>query len=232
MIDLSMHPKLEKFRKFNKDELSRLDIQHYAPGKFLIQEDRPKDMSLFLLLKGICIADKLKPGEDHYFSTYRVLPGEFIGLYEIISPDQIKRSISICAKTLVTTLCIEGTEYLRWQTAHPDLYNWVISEVLANRYRAYILQVNAVRLNTYNAGAYYLHNLYIEYRDACYSPAYSGSVKIWDTRSEIGNALALDVRSVDRIINKFHHLDMLSVMKGKVHIDKKQDHKLSDFLDS
>lgn len=231
MIDFSLHPKLENFRQLNEAEQSLIDVRSYAPREFLIQEDRPKDMSLFFLLKGVCVADKLKPGQDVYFSTYHVLPGEFIGLFEIISPKQVKRSISIRAKTAVTALRINGVEYMRWQSAHPELYNWVIAEVLSNRYRAHTLQVNAFKLNTYSAGAYYFHNLYTEYRDACYSPDYEGEVKIWDTRTEIGAALALNVRSVDRIINRFLELGMMEIRRGKIYITKKQASQLEASID-
>ncbi len=231
MIDFSLHPKLENFRQLSEDELRRFEIRQYAPKDFLIQEDRPRDMSLFLLLKGVCVADKLKLSNDYYFSTYRVLPGEFIGLYEIISPRQMNRSISIRAKTVATALCIPGMEFMRWQTEHPELYNWVIAEVLANRYRAHTFQANTFKLTTYSAGAYYLHSLYMEYRSACYPKSYTGAVRIWDTRSEIGNALALNVRSVDRIINKFLEMGMVDIKKGKIYIDEEQAEILKNYID-
>ncbi len=230
MIDLSLHPKLENFRQLSAYDLSLLELRHYAPGKFLIQEDRLKDMTLFLLLKGVCVADKLKPGEEYYFSTYRVLPGEFIGLYEIISSHQTKRSISIRAKTAVTSLCIKGSEFMSWQTEYPQLYNWVIAEVLSSRYRAHTVQVNAFKLSTYSAGAYYLYNLYTEYRNACFSQEYNGPIRIWDTRSEIGNALAINVRSVDRIIKRFAELGMIDILKGKIYIDAKQSEMLKEYV--
>lgn len=232
MIEYSLHPMLEPLRCLPLSEQEQIFARSYPAGTFLIQEFQVTEQMLFLLLSGVCVADKLSPWEENYFSTYRVLPGEFIGLYEIISPKPIKRSISIRAKTPVAALCINGSQLLRWQIQYPTLYNWIITEVLASRYKKHIFLTNTIRLNTAVGGAYYLQKLYMEYRDACYPPGFSGLVKIWDTHEEIGNALACDVRSVDRLVREFLRLGLIECEKKKIYIDARQNELLLEYIKS
>ncbi len=232
MIDFSKHSKLEAFRGLPQCELDLMSIHSYQAGAFLIQETQITEHMLFLLLSGVCIADRLTPWEENFFSTYRVLPGEFIGLYEVIAPRLIKRSVSVRAKTPVSALSITGTQLMRWQTQYPSIYNWIITEVLSSQYRKHTILINTIRLNTSVGGAYYLSKLYLEYRDACYPPEFHGSVKIWETHAEISNALACDIRSVDRIVHEFSRMGLIDCVKKKIHIDSKQNNLLIEYIRS
>ena len=230
MQSLPDYPYLSIFRDLDPESLKHLSIRHYKPKSAIVSAYTLSDINLFLLLEGLCVVNSLGLTSDLWCSTpYYVIPGEFFGLIEIISPTPMKRQATIIAKTPVTLLSIDGKELLRWQTARPRLYNAIISQIIQKHY------LNRDKLTHFSAsssdaaGAQYLSYLYRIYRKACHDPDYTGPVRIWETHQEIGNAIVKNVRSVDRMISSFKKDGLVCVSRGKLYIDADQAKRLSAY---
>lgn len=228
--DQSKYPLLTLFDCLNDNSLENLSIKNYQPKEVLIRKGSCEQMCLYLLLEGICVNKQTVTDNDYSFSSRKFIPGEFIGLIELITPSPTKRYVSVIAKTPVTALEIKGHEFRQWQSAYPALYNTVISQVLRQQFFIRDIQFHCASINSLTAGAYYLSHLYDSYLTACYPSGYTGPVKIWDTRQEIGSAIARDTRSVDRIISEFLHLGFVSVHKAKLHINAGQAKLLKEYM--
>lgn len=233
MNPLSLYPEIvELFRGFTAEELGRMSLVELVPGSILITENTFGDSSLFLILNGVCIGEKLNHKDDNFFAAYKVQRHEFIGLQELISPVPVKREITIRAKTAVTALKINASDFTSWQFCHPTIYNTIIYRVLTLQFQIRDLLINCVLKDSFVAGVYYLCYLYRVYLRSCYPDGYMGAVKLWDTRQEISLSLARDVRSVERVISSLRASDYLSTCKGKIHIDSKQYSRLLNLLEN
>ena len=210
------------FCGMNRDELIKLPVRHYAPKEALILEGTSSKKELYFLLHGVCAGEeKRKTGcNENLYIKYP--KGYFLGLMEIISPKTDQRLITICAQTDVYALIIDGKTLLRWQCQYPDVYNSIISHVLAFHFRIQQLLCNCTFQTPYAACIFYLCHLYETYLNSCYEKDYSKKVKIPDSREEIRHYLAKDIRTINRILNQLKSQNLISVIKGKIHIDKQQ----------
>lgn len=213
---------LSVFHGIIREELIQLPVRHYAPKDALITEGTSSKKELYFLLHGVCAGEeKRKTGRNE--NLYIKYPkGYFLGLLEIISPKTDQRLITICAQTDVYALIIDGKTLLRWQCQYPAIYNTIIAHVLTFHFQMQRLFLSCTFHAPYPACIYYLCTLYEIYRDSCYGKDYSQKVKILDSREEIRHYLAKDVRTINRILNQLKSQELISVMKGKIHIDQNQ----------
>ena len=115
MRSLPDSPYVSILKDLDQESLKHLSIRHYKPKGTIVSVYSLSDMNLFLLLDGLCVVTSVGLSSDLWCSTpYYVMPGEFFGLIELISPTPMKRQAAITAKTPVTLLSIDGREFLRW----------------------------------------------------------------------------------------------------------------------
>jgi len=228
VLDLKKYPSLTWLTPMPPEELRPLEIVHFKPREHLMREGEIGRMHLYFILEGVCVNDIEYPQDGRLFVARKVVPGEFIGIQEIIASSPERRVTSVAAKTPVAALQIPGTEFLRWQVSRPELYNFIIHSVLSLHFDVRTLNVNCAAKDTLKSGAYYLHYLYGVYAKGCHQPGYEGPVRIWDTRQEIGVALSRDVRSVDRLISTLRSRGGISVSAGKITITRAQAQQLYD----
>lgn len=217
-LNLNKYPALHWLIPTPPEELRLLEIVHFKPREYLMREGEIGRMHLYFILEGVCVNDIEYPLDGRLFVARKVVPGEFIGLQEIIAASPERRFTSVIAKTPVTALQIPGSEFLRWQQARPALYNFIIHSVLTLHFDVRTLNMICAAKDTLKSGAYYLHYLYGVYAKGWNRPGYEGPVRIWDTRQEIGVALSRDVRSVDRLISALRDRGCISVAGGKITI--------------
>lgn len=228
-LDQSKYPALCIFDVLESEAIARLKLLRLKAKETLPQGGVGEHRNLYLILEGVCVNDILYQSTESLFVSYKLLPGEFVGLYEILSGTIPEQMPSASAKTPATVLEIPGGEMLRWQAEYPKLYNHVICEVLASHFERRHLNVNCAIKNSLMSGAYYLSYLYRAYAKGCHPTGYVGPVKIWDTRHEIGVALSCSTRSVDRIIRTFLELGFLRVVNGKITITSIQAAALDEY---
>jgi CRP-like cAMP-binding protein len=228
VLDLSRYPSLKWLAPLPPEGLQPLEIVRFKPREYLMREGEVGRMHLYFILEGVCVNDKEYPQDGRLFVARKVVPGEFIGLQEIIAASPERRVTSVVAKTPVTALQIPGAEFLRWQLARPELYNFIIHSVLSLHFDVRTLNMICAAKDTLKSGAYYLHYLYGVYAKGCHRPGYEGPVRIWDTRQEISVALSRDVRSVDRLISALRGRGCISVEAGKITVTQAQARQLYD----
>ena len=213
---------LTVFQGIGREELNKLPVKHYAPKEALITEGTSSKKELYFLLHGVCAGEeKRKAGhEENVYIKYS--KGYFLGLLEIISPKTDRRLITIYAQTDVYALIIDGKTLLRWQCQYPASYNAIIAHILSFQFQVQRILCYCTFHSPYSACIYYLCNLYETYRDSCYGKDYTQRVKILDSREEIRRYLAKDIRTINRILNRLKSQELISVVKGKIHIDRNQ----------
>lgn len=230
MRSLPDSPYVSILKNLDQESLKYFSIRRYKPKGTIVPVYSLSDMNLFLLLEGLCVVTSVGLSSDLWCSTpYYVMPGEFFGLIELISPTPMKRQAAITAKTPVTLLSIDGREFLRWQTARPRLYNTIICQIIQKHYMNRDMLTHFSSSSSEAAGAQYLSYLYKIYKKACHEPGYTGPVHIWETHQEIGTAIVKNVRSVDRMISSFKKEGLVSVSRGKLYIDAGQAKQLSAY---
>lgn len=222
------------FAQLDDTALKHCSIRHYQPKSIIVSANSLSDFNLFLVLKGVCLISSttFSTTSNSTFwcsAPYRVTPGEFFGICEIISPTVIKRQASITAKTPVTLLAIEGQEFLRWQTEYPKLYNTVIFQILNKHYSIRNMLTYYTSSSSNHAGAQYLYYLYLTYKQGCHEDSYLGPVRIWETQKEISTAIAKNVRSVERMLSTFKEQGMINISRGKLYINAAQAKLLSSY---
>jgi len=231
MISLHTHPLLSIFQDLDKESLSYFSIRKFKPREHIIAANTLSPMNLFLLLEGVCVVSKAVANLENWYSTpYRIAPGDFIGLMEVISPAPVKRQAYVTARTPVTTLEISGEEVKRWQTSNPVLYNTIITRALNKQYDNRDILYHCASYNANTAGAYYLCYLYEIYCQGCYPKGYEGPVRIQETHRDLSAAIARNIRTIDRLISSFQKDKMLQVKKGSIYISKSQHEMLSDYI--
>lgn len=225
-IDFDSYPLLDMFRGLDQEALDGMKICHFERGDYVIRADRVLNVPLYLILSGMCIR---KTTDD--METLRILPGEFIGLQIVIAPERVTKSVDIIAKTPVEALVIKAENYRAWQMRYPKLYNDVISRVLDRQFGMRDLTRRCALLDSVSAGAFYLAYLYSAYLNVYHERGYFGEVRIWDTRREIGEAIACDVRSVDRMIQALRNLNLITIRNTKIYIDAAQAKQLGEYAE-
>ena len=209
-------------------------IEHISLRRqdYLIREGEFGSIDLFYVLSGVCVNDLLVRLGNTPFDSRKILPGEFIGLQELVSVKPRRRESTVLAKTSVEALRIPGKDFLRWQVEYPEFYNFVISSVLDTHFDLRAMSAICAAKDTVKGGAFYMHYLYGVYLKGCCPPDYEGAVRIWDTRQEIAQALNRDVRSVDRMLKELREQNLVGGPKGKITIDKEQAAGLAAYGDN
>lgn len=209
-----------------------IEPMSFRRNDYLIREGELEHMDLFYVLSGVCVNDLLAGPGNNPFHRRKVLPGEFIGLQEIVSLEPRRRESAVLAKTPVEALRIPGEAFLRWQVEEPEFFKYTISSVLDTHFDLQALDAICAAKDTVKGGAFYMHYLYRAYLKGCCPPGYGEEVRIWDTRQEIAWALNRDVRSVDRMLKELREQDLIGGPKGKITIDKEQAARLAVYGDS
>lgn len=231
MISLHTHPLLSIFQDLDKEALSCFSIRKFEPREHIITANTFSPTNLFLILEGVCVVSKAVINQEIWYSApYRLAPGDFIGLVEVISPTPMKRQAYVTARTPVTTLEIPGEEVKRWQAASPVLYNTIITRTLNKQYDNRDILYHCASYSANTAGAYYLCYLYEIYCQGCYSEGYEGPVRIQETHRDLSAAITRNIRTIDRLISSFQKDKMLQVKKGSIYISKSQHEMLSDYI--
>lgn len=224
-------PYLAIFRTLDSESKKKLIIREYKEKSPIITANTMGDMNLYLLLDGVGLVQRSVISTSQWInSPYRLVPGDFIGLRELLLPTPLKRRAIVVAKTPVHALQIDGAEFKRWQTTNGQLYNLIIANVLDKQYENRDLLFHCASANTNISGASYLNYLYQIYLEGCYTADYTGPVHIRETHQEIGCAIVKNVRSIDRCIQELQKEGLVSVRKKKLYIDADQSRRLQAYI--
>ncbi len=231
MINCNDSPYLSIFRELDSSSFKYFDIREFQPKSSIITSGEISELNLYMILEGVCSVDRPPYSYNPWASaSYRIAPGDFIGLLEIISPFPMRRQASVLARTHTLVLCIDGREFLRWQTRNPGLYNLIIAKTIEKLHRSRELLYHCASYSSTAAGASYLHYLYLIYKKGCYPPDYPGPVRIRETRTDIACAIIRNTRSVDRMLTFLKKKDMVYVQNGTITIDSRQAELLAEYV--
>ena len=155
--------------------------------------------------------------------------GDFVGLRELLYNPPLPRSFSVRCKTAVEVVELPRSEMDNMVSNHPQLPFTIMRSELANLFKASAVLANCTSRKTNLALAYYLGYLYDVY--STLQPAsYTGAVRIIDTHKELCSTLGCSKRTVDRYIAEFAENGMVSLKRGKIHIDAEQREKLNSYI--
>lgn len=220
---------LDILKPLGETSLASFSIVEFAPKDVLIHENSMPN-ELFLILEGVCEIVRISHPDDQLFARTRNNRLEFVGLSELLAPIPCLRVATVAAKTPVVALKIPAEDFLEWPTKCLTIYNRVVWNVLNKQFVLHSTFLNSVSTNSYHAVIRCLIELYDSYFYSCYREAYTGPVKIWETRQEIGIHVGRDARSVARAISRLCSEQLISIKKGKIYIDSGQYKKLLDII--
>ena len=218
----------EVFGELTEAELSKFTYRKLRAGDYLIREGEQAATAFYFILSGICL------GEIKIAGSSEVLPaqfvrGDFVGLRELLYTPSLPRSFNIRCKTSAEVIELPRSEMDALVSNHPQLPFTIVRSALANLFKASEVLANCTSRKTNFAVAYYLGHLYDVY--CTLQPVgYAGSVRIIDTHKELCSTLGCSKRTVDRYIAEFAENGMVTLKRGKIHIDAAQRKALADYI--
>lgn len=210
------------FDSLPPEALAQLTIQFYKKGSALIVAGQYDDR-LFIILEGLARIEEEYPS-GLCMTYYKVAPGDPIGFYEILA-DQPRRRASIIAHTDVVAAYLPKPTVVDWYLRYPTFNRKVCLRVLDRLYASSTLMAECASYDLYRGTIAYLLNAYDHYRrlrcDANQEP-----VRIGESRQAIADFLGVDIRSVNRAVERLKVAGLVGIDRGKVTITPPQQRRL------
>lgn len=221
---LKMVPELETYIK-NMPEYVKESyfIKVVPPGKVIHQKNCKLDYFAFICSGEHRVINEFENGNIYMIEKNE--PIDFVGEVTILSGAE-KTSVTLETITECTLLQIPRSDFEKWIANDINLLSLIAKKVAFKLYRS-----------SYNNGAklfyppsFILVDYIIQY--AVKSSIESLSVVIPLTRQELSDELGISIKTLNRTIKKLKDEDLLSTVKGKISIDKKQYEMCKDKLNS
>ena len=218
----------EVFGELTEAELSKFTYRKLRAGDYLIREGEQAATAFYFILSGICVGEaKIAGCADAIPAQY--VRGDFVGLRELLYNPPLPRSFSIRCKTSVEVIELHRSEMDNLVRNHPHMPFTIMRGELTNLFKARDVLANCTSRKTNFAVAYYLGHLYDIY--STLQPAgYTGAVRIIDTHKELCSTLGCSKRTVDRYIAEFAENGMVTLKRGKIHIDAAQRERIAAYI--
>lgn len=219
-------PELMKLlEELPSEALARIQVRDYQINDYLIKFGGYEN-NIYVILQGVC--DIARPNDTGVMiSNYKISNMDVIGLSELYQSIPVKRYASVIAKTPVTAAVIPSD----------------ILMVCFGKYQNFTVQLNLLVINRlhqsiglfaecnnyplFGSVITYLIYAYHFYKRQ-YAPDYYGLVKINESRQEMADTIGVDVRSINRVIEKLKTDNFVKIIRGKIYIDKTQFVNLSN----
>lgn len=220
---LTSYPSLMPFlSELSSEELATIEIATYKANEELISKG-DSDSNLFIIIDGICdVMRELDTGIS--ICNYKLSSLDIVGFSELISPSPI-RIATIVARTDVITARISKEHVLEWFGKYSQFTVGITTNIITRLHYALAIasECTSHSLRT-NIISYLIHSYTVYLK--VYAEDYTGPVKINETRQIISDYLGFDVRSINRCLEKLKNENLITIIKGKVHIDCVQHEKL------
>lgn len=207
------------------EALDRIQVRDYQVNDYLIRSGCYEN-NIYIILQGVC--DIARPNDTGVMiSNYKISNMDVTGLSELYQPLPAKRYASVIAKTPVTAAVIPSdilmTCFGKYQYFTVQLNLLVINRL----HRSIGLFAECNNYPLYESVVTYLIYAYHFYKRQ-YALDYYGLVKINESRQEMADTIGVDVRSINRVIEKLKTEDYVKIIRGKIHIDKTRFVNLSN----
>ena len=204
-------------------QLQQLAERRIRKGTAMIVAGQ-RDENLYILLDGV--ADISREFSNGLRMTYyKVTAGDVVGLYELLGPS-ITRTATVLAHTDLVALTVPRSTVLEWYHSIPELVMAITGRVLGRLFEANSLLAECSSYNLLRSTVTYLLHVYSLYR-CQYGPSYDGPVRIAESRQEMADFLGADVRSINRSVERLKNAQLITIQRGKIHIDAKQQQLLA-----
>ena len=208
--------------EFNEAELRKVEVITLKPMEKLITKNTC-DPFLYIILDGICdYIGELDTGTN--VCHYKLSTNDIVGFYEfmvVAEPRMRPRVATIVARSKVVVACIPE-RVLRDALQHYPKFTLAVSVNIIERLHGALSDVfncstHSLQLNliTYLLHAYDIHL-------TTYPPLFTGAVKINETRQAISDYISVQPRSTNRAVDKLKSDELITLIKGKIHIDADQ----------
>lgn len=219
----------EVLKEIPKSEIeNNIEIIKYNKGDIIIEKERHGN-ELFIILEGVCnVIRQFETGISVIF--YRVTNYDVIGFNELIGEHSRMREANVIAQTNVVVVCIERNTFLKWCSSYPTFSISICSRIIARLHETIKLFAECNSYPIYLSVVSYLLFAYAFYlRQNIFSTGDNSivkTVKINETRREMAELIGVDVRSINRVIESLKNSEVITIIKGKINIDKCQYEKL------
>lgn len=197
--------------------LARIQVRNYQVNDYLIRSGDYEN-NIYVILQGVC--DAARPNDTGVMITnYKISNMDVVGLSELYQPPPTKRYASVIAKTPVTAAVIPSDILMACFGKYQNFTVQLNLLVINRLHQAIGLFAECNNYPLFESVVTYLIYAYHFYKRQ-YASDYYGLVKINDSRQEMADTIGVDVRSINRVIEKLKAEEYLKVIRGKIHIDK------------
>lgn len=223
---INQNPQLRDWLEELPEEiLSEIAVRQYAPNDYLITSGR-YDHNVYIILEGVChIARANDAGV--VITYYKISTMDVIGLAELHSDRPQRRIANVVAKTEVTAAVIPGEVIMHCLGRYPLFSLRINQQVIQRLHESIGLYAECNNYPLYSSVVTYLKYAYHFYHRQ-FPPDYTGPVKINESRQEIADIIGVDIRSVNRTVEKLKREGFIKVVRGKIHIDHDEYMNLSN----
>lgn len=213
----------QMLQDFSKDELESLTVVRCGPGKDIIRKNTVSE-NIYIILEGVCNVMKDLPNGSTIIN-YQVSTLDILGIADITVPGSRCYS-TICSVTPVILLQISKKDFLHYFSKYQSFSLFLFQNIL-NHLHDFMnfttnCNSNSTQINIY----YYLCERYSSYCPS-YGPDYEGYVRIMENRQQISDFLNIDIRSLNWYLTKFKENREISIIHGKIHMDREQFNRMS-----
>lgn len=207
------------FSQFSSEDISDLKVVEYSPKTTIIDFNKSNN-NIYIIVKGICYVYK-NLLNNKPFCLYKIANSDIIGFNYNNPLGEKTEEYQVISATKVIALKISKEKFLKYKEKYSKFYDNIIKTLINRIKSALTIKLECSMYNsTINVVSYliYSYQLFL----TMYDESYIGEVPIIETRATINRFTGISIRSINNTIEYLKNLNYISIIKGKVNIDKKQ----------
>ena len=212
------------FSDLTGKQMAKMEIRIFQKGEPLVVSGE-KDENFYVILEGV--ADVMNDYDSgQRLACSKIARGDVVGFYGIIAPG-IEAEFTIIAHNQVVAAYLSGDDAKELASTHSDFLYAAGRRFIQRLYSTTKLLAECGVHSLYHAAITYLLYSCRLYATS-YPEGYEGPVRIDESRQNMADFLGVDVRSVNRAIERLKKENLVSIIKGKVHINAAQLRRMEE----
>jgi CRP/FNR family cyclic AMP-dependent transcriptional regulator len=217
------NPYLKKLLETMPEDVKKRSIlKEFYPTDILLKKDEEAKY-VYLLYSGTLRVINEFPNGTVYGFAY-IDSTEIIGALEILAEEK-RIAATVEAVTHSIALRISKEDFIKWFESSID-FSMIMARMLAKKFYPTISKNGEVFMNSS------MHSLASFIIRSVEKNIKEGKIGIINKKRQyIADELGMSLRTVYRAIKKLKEDNLITIIKGKIHVSKKQYEKLTEIID-